>query len=60
MLMGTDLIVPELEFSKSALQAAEVGYFQLIEFFFHGAKQAFNPSVLPGMTELGALMADAQ
>ncbi len=60
MLMGSDLIVPELEFSKSALQVAEVGDFQLIELFFQGAKQAFNPSVLPGMTGLGALMADAQ
>ncbi len=60
MLMVADLIVPESEFSKNALQAAEVVNFQLIEFFFHGTKQAFNPSVLPGMTRLGTLMADAQ
>ena len=59
MLMGADLIVPESEFSKSVLQAAEVGYVQLIEFFLQGTKQAFNPSVLQGMTGMGTLMADA-
>ena len=58
--MGADVIVPEPEFSKSELQAAEVGHFQLIDFFLQGTKQAFNPAVLPGMTRLGALMADAQ
>ena len=60
MLMGADLIVPELEFSKSELQVAEVGHFQFIEFFLQGTKQAFNPAVLPGMTRLRTLMADAQ
>ncbi len=39
MLMGTDFIVPEPELSKSELQAAEVGCFQLIEFFLQGTKK---------------------
>ena len=35
MLMGADLMVPEPEFSQSALQTAEVGQVQLVELFFN-------------------------
>lgn len=58
--MRADVVVPVTERVKVAVELREVWHLPLIQLLFEGAKQAFDPAVLPRASGVGALVADAE